>query len=115
MARVKGGINTKRKHKRILDLAKGYWMSRSKQFKKAQEAVLHAGAYAFAGRKLRKRDMRALWITRMNAALKERGMRYSDFIHGMKVKNIAIDRKVLAQIALEYPQVFSSVVTQVQK
>ncbi|CAN5243548.1 50S ribosomal protein L20 [soil metagenome] len=115
MARVKAGTTTNRRHKKVLDLAKGYWMSRSKQFKKAKEAVLHAGQYAFAGRKLKKRDMRSLWITRINAALKVRGVRYNDFIHTMKDKNIIVDRKILAKIALEHPQVFESVITHVQK
>lgn len=115
MVRVKGGTTTNRRHKKVLDLAKGYWMSRSSQFKKAKEAVLHAGQYAFAGRKMKKRDMRSLWITRINAALKLKGVRYSQFIHALKDKNITVDRKILAKIAMEHPQVFESVVTQIQK
>ena len=114
MVRVKAGKNTNRRHKKVLDLAKGYWMSRSKQFKKAQEAVLHAGQYAFAGRKMKKRDMRSLWITRINAALKLKGVKYSEFIHSMKTKQITVDRKVLAKIALDHPTVSDSVIDQVQ-
>lgn len=115
MVRVKGGPASKRKHKKILDQAKGYWQSRSKQFKKAQEAVLHAGQYAFVGRRLRKRDLRRQWITRMNAALKENEMKYSTFIHALKVKKIAVDRKILAQLALDFPQVFDTIVEEVKK
>lgn len=115
MVRVKGGTTTNRRHKKVLDLAKGYWMSRSSQFKKAKEAVLHAGQYAFAGRKMKKRDMRSLWITRINAALKEKGVKYSTFIHTLKEKNITVDRKILAKIAMEHPKVFESVVSHIQK
>ncbi len=115
MVRVKGGTASKRKHNRVLKLAKGYWMSRSKQFKKAQEAVLHAGEYAFAGRKLKKRDFRSLWITRINAALKENGLKYNQFIHTLKTKKSKVDRKIWAQIALEHPTVFDKIVEQMKK
>ncbi len=114
MVRVKKGVNAHRKHKKTLDLAKGYWMTRHKHFRKAEEAVLHAGEYAFAGRRLKRRDLRELWIIRMNAALRNVGTTYSKFINALKKKNISLDRKVLAQIAVEYPQSFSKIVEQVK-
>jgi len=113
MVRVKGGIQNRKNHRKVLGLAKGYRMTRHKQIKVATQAVLHAGQYAFAGRKLRKRDFRSLWITRMNAALGELGVKYSVFIHTLKVKQIELDRKVLSQIAVEYPAAFASLVKQV--
>jgi len=115
MTRVKGGMVSRRKHNRILKLAKGYWMSRSTIFSKAQEAVHHAGQYAFAGRKLKKRDFRSLWIVRINSALKENGMKYNKFIHLLKEKNIKVDRKIWAQIALDHPQVFDNAVKKAQE
>ena len=109
--RVKSGVDTRRKHKKVLKLASGYWMTRHKQFKKAKEAVLHAGQYAYHGRKLKKRDLRKLWITRLNAALREEGSKYSQFINDLKKKNISLNRKVLAQIAFEKPKTFQNIVT----
>ena len=91
-------------------MAKGYWMTRHKQFKKAKEAVLHAGEYAFAGRKHKKRDFRQLWIMRMNAALRELGMKYSIFINKLKVNKIELDRKILSQLAVEHPEIFKRIV-----
>lgn len=114
MSRVKGGMSTRAGHKKVLKLAKGYWMSRHKQFKKAKEAVLHAGEYAFSGRKNRKRDFRSLWITRLNAALSETGINYSGFIAGLKKNKIELDRKVLAQIAVEQPESFKEIVAKVK-
>lgn len=110
MVRIKGGVRTRAKHKKVLKLAKGYWMTRHKQFKKAKEAVLHAGEYAFMGRRLRKRDFRQLWIIRMNAALRELGMKYSVFINKLKVNKIELDRKILSQLAVEQPEIFKKVV-----
>lgn len=115
MVRIKSGTSTNRKHKKVLALAKGYWMSRSKLFKKAQEAVLHAGQYAFAGRKITKRDIRKLWIIRIHAALQEKGIKYSAFIHKLKEKKVIIDRKILSKIALDHPKIFTAVVDEVQK
>ncbi|MDP4010850.1 MAG: 50S ribosomal protein L20 [Candidatus Roizmanbacteria bacterium] len=115
MVRVKGGPAGRNKHKKVLKLAKGYWMSRSTQFKKAQEAVLHAGEYAFAGRKHRKRDMRSLWITRISAALKENGMKYSIFVHKLRERKFEIDRKVLAHLALDFPKVFDTLAQEIKK
>lgn len=110
MVRVKGGIQTRKNHKKVLALAKGYRMTRHKQIKKATEAVLHAGQYAYDGRKLRKRDFRALWITRLNAAVREHGMTYSAFINALVTKKSELDRKVLATIAVEYPKAFAEIV-----
>lgn len=114
MARIKGGMTTRRKHKKVLKLAKGYWMTRSKQIKKAKEAVLHAGEYAFAGRKRRKRDFRQLWIMRLNASVRSMGLTYSSFIKSMKDKKVDLDRKVLSQIAIEYPKAFEKIVEKVK-
>lgn len=114
MVRVKSGIITKKKHKKVLKLAKGYWMTRHKQFKKAKEAVLHAGQYAFAGRKDKKRDFRTLWIIRLNAALGGLGMKYNEFIHKLKLKKVDLDRKILAQIAVEHPKVFEKIVEKIR-
>jgi len=111
MVRVKPGVQTHRKHKKILKLTKGYWMTRHKQIKKAYEAVLHAGEYAFTGRKLKKRDFRRLWITRLNAALAKLNIKYNQFIHLLRKKNVQIDRKILSQIAIDYPKVFEKIVT----
>ncbi|MEK7177508.1 MAG: 50S ribosomal protein L20 [Patescibacteria group bacterium] len=110
MVRIKGGVRSRAKHKKVLKMAKGFWMTRHKQFKKAKEAVLHAGEYAFAGRKHKKRDFRQLWIMRMNAALRELGMKYSIFINKLKVNKIELDRKILSQLAVEHPEVFKKVV-----
>jgi large subunit ribosomal protein L20 len=110
MTRVKSGIATKKKHKKVLKLAKGYWMTRHRQFKKAKEAVLHAGEYAFTGRKDKKRDFRRLWIIRLNAAVRQLGMKYSQFIRLLKDKKVELDRKILSEIAVSYPKVFAKIV-----
>lgn len=89
-------------------------MTRHKQFKKAKEAVLHAGEYAFSGRKRKKRDFRQLWITRLNAAVRELGMTYSKFIQALSAKKIVLDRKVLSQIAIDFPEVFKKIVDRVK-
>jgi large subunit ribosomal protein L20 len=109
MVRVKGGIQTKQNHKKVLKLAKGYRMSRHKQIKKANEAVIHANQYAFNGRKLKKRNFRTLWILRINAILKEKGLKYNLFINSLKTKNIILDRKILAKIACEKPNIFDKI------
>lgn len=114
MVRVKGGITTRRRHKKVLKMAKGYWMTRHKQFKKAKEATLHAGEYAFSGRKRKKRDFRRLWIIRLNAAVRSLGMKYSQFIKALKDKKIEVDRKILSKIALEYPKVFEKIVEKIK-
>ena len=114
MVRVKGGLTTKRRHKKVLKLAKGYWMTRRKQIKKAKEAVLHAGEYAFTGRKDRKRDFRKLWILRINAAIRPLGMTYSALVNRLKTKKVDLDRKILSKIAVDYPQVFEKIVEKVK-
>ena len=114
MVRVKGGIQTKKKHSKVLNLAKGFWMTRHKQFKKAKEAVLHAGEYAFVGRKRTKRNFKLLWIVRLNAALRPLGYTYSHFINMLKLKKVGLDRKILSQIAVEHPTIFSKIVDQVK-
>ena len=100
MARIKGAINAKKKHNRVLKLAKGYRGARSKQFRIAKQSVMRAMASAFAGRKQRKRDMRRLWITRINAAARINGISYSQMMHGLKVAGIDINRKMLAELAV---------------
>ncbi len=114
MARVKRGVTAHKKHKKILKLAKGYRMSRHRLIKVANEAVLHAGEYAFMGRKRKKRDFRRLWIIRINAALKELGMKYNQFIRNLKTKKIELDRKVLAKIAVEHPEIFKKIAKKVK-
>jgi large subunit ribosomal protein L20 len=114
MVRVKSGVQTRRHHKKVLKQAKGFWMTRHKQFKKAKEAVLHAGEYAFTGRKDKKRDFRQLWILRINAAVRTLGLTYSQFIQKLTAKKIDLDRKILSKLALEYPKVFEKVVEKVK-
>lgn len=113
--RVKSGIVTRRRHNKILGLTKGYRMSRSTIVSKAHEAILHAGEYAFHGRKLRKRDFRSLWIMRINAQLKQLNVTYHEFIHRLKHNNIAIDRKILARFADQHPAIFAKIVETAQK
>lgn len=108
--RVKTGTVRKRKHKKLLALAKGYRMTKHRLVKPASEAVLHAGEYAFAGRKRRKRDFRRLWITRINAALSGYDLSYSRFIAGLKKAKIEIDRKILADLVISDPDTFKNIV-----
>ncbi|MCL5003653.1 MAG: 50S ribosomal protein L20 [Patescibacteria group bacterium] len=110
--RVKGGFVQRRKHKKVLKRAKGYFGARSKLFRRAQEAVLHAGQYAFAGRKDRKSNFRRLWIMRINAALEPFGVKYSQFLKNLGDKKIKLDRKIMAELALKYPQIFEQLVSQ---
>ena len=112
MSRVKSP--SRKKHKKLLALARGFKTARHTRYKTAREAVLHAGQYAFAGRKLRKRDFRTLWIERLNAAVREHDLSYSKFISGLKKANIQLDRKVLSEMALSDPQTFEKIVTQVK-
>jgi len=97
MARVKGAMMTRKRRNKVLKLAKGYWGSKSKHFKMANQAVMKSLTYAYTGRKLKKRDFRSLWITRISAACKMNGMNYSTFMHGLKVAGIEINRKMLAE------------------
>lgn len=110
MTRVKRGMMTKKRHKRLLKQTKGYWGQRSNIFKRAKETLLRAMAYAFKGRKLRKRDMRALFITRISAAAKSHGTSYSKFIAGLKKSNVQLNRKMLSQIAVFEPKAFTQLV-----
>lgn len=115
MPRVKTGYTRRRRHKKVLKMAKGYRMTRHRLYKVAHEAILHAGQYAFAGRKLRKRQFRRLWITRLNIALRQLGTKYSEFIHKLKSKNINLNRKVLSEMAINQPEAFKSLVKSVLK
>ena len=115
MPRTKGGPRGYKKHKKILKATKGYRGTRSKLFRPAHEAYLHAGEYAFAGRKLRKRDFRRLWIQKINAALKSFDISYSRFIHKLNNSKIELDRKSLADIALNDPKTFEKIVKEVKK
>ena len=110
MARVKGAMMTRKRRKKILKAAKGYWGAKSKHFKMAKQAVLKSGNYAFAGRKQKKRDMRRLWITRISAQAKVCGMNYSTFMNGLKKANINLNRKMLSQIAIEDKAAFAALV-----
>ena len=115
MPRVKGGVRTRRRHKKILKLAKGYRGSRSKLFKRANEAVIRAGEHAFAGRRIRRRDMRRLWITRISAGLKGKEINYSRFIAGLNKAKIQINRKILADLAITDPKAFEQVVSKAKE
>ncbi len=110
MARVKGALHTHKRHKRVLKLAKGYRGAKSKQFRTAKQAVMKSGVYAYVGRKLKKRDFRRLWIARINAATRMNGMSYSQFMHGLKVAGIDINRKMLADLAVTDAAAFTSLV-----
>lgn len=109
MARVKRGVTSHQKHKKLLDLTKGYKGGRSKLVKQAKEASLHAGQYAFAGRRQRRRDMRRLWITQMGIALKKEGLSYSKFMGTLKAKNILLNRKMLSELAVHNFDAFKKV------
>ncbi len=110
MARIKRGFTKHRRHKKVLRAARGYFLGRSKLFKAAHEAVMHAMAYAYRDRRNRKRDMRRLWIIRINAAARLNGVTYGKLIHLLKVSGIAIDRKMLADLAVRNPGAFARIV-----
>ena len=107
MPRVKGGPFTRRRHKKVLKATKGQWGARSRLFKRANEALLKSRAYAYRDRRRRKRDFRRLWIQRINAASRQHDLSYSQFIHGLKQAGVTLDRKVLADMAVHEPEVFS--------
>ncbi len=109
MARVKGAMMTRKRRKSVLKAAKGYWGAKSKHFKMAKQAVLKSGNYAFVGRKRKKRDMRSLWIARINAQAKVCGMNYSTLMHGLKLAGIELNRKMLAEIAVADKEAFASI------
>ena len=110
MARVKGAMMTRKRRNKVLKLAKGYWGSKSKRFKMANQAVMKSLTYAYTGRKLKKRDFRSLWITRISAACKMNGMNYSTFMHGLKVAGIEINRKMLSEMAISNPAAFTQLI-----
>ncbi len=110
MARVKGGVATKKRRNRVLKLAKGYRGAKSKQFRTAKQAVMKSMSYAFVGRKLRKREFRTLWIARINAAARMNGLSYSRFMNGLKNANIEMNRKMLADLAISDAAAFASLV-----
>ena len=110
MARIKGAMMTRKRRKKTLKLSKGYWGAKSKHFKMAKQAVMKSGNYAFIGRKARKRDFRRLWITRISAACRMNGVSYSVFMNGLKKANIALNRKMLAEIAVADEAAFTALV-----
>ena len=112
MARVKGALMTRKRRKSVLKAAKGYWGAKSKHFKMAKQAVMKSGNYAFAGRKLKKRDFRSLWIARINAQAKANGINYSQFMHGLKKAGIDLNRKMLAELAVNDKAAFAALVEQ---
>ncbi len=108
MARVKGAMMTRKRRNKVLKAAKGYWGSKSKHFKMAKQAVMKSGNYAYIGRKQKKRDFRALWITRISAQAKVNGMNYSTLMHGLKVAGVDLNRKMLAEIAVSDKEAFAA-------
>ena len=110
MARIKGGLNAKKKHNRVLKLAKGYRGARSKQYRVAKQSVMRALTSSFAGRKEKKRQFRRLWIARINAAARLNGLSYSKFMYGLKLAQIDINRKMLSEMAISDPEGFASLV-----
>lgn len=115
MARVKGAIMTRKRRKKTLKLAKGYWGSKSKHFKMAKQQVMKSGNYAFVGRKQKKRDFRNLWITRINAACRAEGINYSTFMNGLKKSGIELNRKMLSEMAIQDATSFSALIQTAKK
>ena len=115
MARVKGAMMTRKRRNKTLKLAKGYWGAKSKHFKMANEQVMKSLKYAYIGRRLKKRDFRQLWIARINAACKMNGMNYSTFMHGLKLANVEINRKMLAELAVNDKAAFTQLVEAAKK
>ena len=110
MARIKGAVMTRKRRNKMLKAAKGYWGAKSKHFKMAKQAVMKSGNYAFAGRKMKKRDFRRLWITRISAEAKNNGVNYSTFMNGLKKAGIDLNRKMLAEIAVYDKAAFAALV-----
>ena len=115
MARVKGAMMTRKRRNKILKMAKGYWGAKSKHFKMANQAVMKSGSYAYTGRKLKKRDFRQLWITRITAACKMNGMNYSTFMNGLKKAGIVINRKMLSELAVNDKAAFAQLTETAKK
>ena len=113
--RVKGGPVTHRRHKKILKMTKGQWGTKHRLFRRANEAMMKSQWYAYRDRRNRRRDLRRLWIARINAASRLNGMNYSRFVHGLKQADVELDRKVLADIAVRDPQAFASIVETVKQ
>ncbi len=111
MARVKRGVHAKKKHREVLERAKGFRGARSRRFKTAKEAVMHAERYAYRDRRRKKRDFRRLWITRINAAARQQGLSYNRFMHGLKLAEVEVDRKVLADLAVRDATAFGELVS----
>ena len=114
MSRVKRGVTSHKKHKKVLNLTRGHRGGRSKNIKEAKSSLLHAGEYAFAGRKLRKRDMRKLWIIQLGNAVRMEGLSYSKFMSSLKTKEIKLDRKTLADLAVHHIEDFRKIVAEVK-
>ena len=114
MTRAKTGITRAKRHRKVRKMAKGYKHSASRRYKTAKEAVLHAGQYAYVGRKQKKRNLRKLWIVRLNAASREHGMKYSELIAALKKNNVELDRKILSDIAVRDPETFEKIVAEVK-
>ena len=112
MARVKGAMMTRKRRNKVLKAAKGYWGAKSKHFKMAKQAVMKSGNYAFAGRKMKKRDFRSLWITRISAQAKVNGINYSQLMHGLKKAGIVMNRKMLSEIAVSDKEAFAALCAQ---
>ncbi len=112
MARVKGAMMTRKRRNKVLKAAKGYWGAKSKHFKMAKQAVMKSGNYAFAGRKMKKRDFRSLWITRISAQAKVNGINYSQLMYGLKKAGIVMNRKMLADLAVSDKEAFAAIVAQ---
>ena len=110
MARVKGAMMTRKRRNKVLKMAKGYWGAKSKHFKMANQQVMKSLTYAYVGRRLKKRDFRRLWITRISAACKMNGVNYSTFIHGLKAAGVSLDRKMLSELAVSNPAAFTQLV-----
>ena len=110
MARIKGAMMTRKRRNKVLKMAKGYWGSKSKHFKMANQQVMKSLTYAYVGRRLKKRDFRQLWITRISAAVKMQGMNYSTFMHGLKAAGVEINRKMLAELAVNNEAAFAQLV-----
>ncbi|BAK98818.1 50S ribosomal protein L20 [Oscillibacter valericigenes Sjm18-20] len=115
MARVKGAMMTRKRRNKVMKLAKGYWGDKSKHFRIANEAVMKSLSYAYTGRRLKKRDFRQLWITRISAACKINGMNYSTFMHGLKTAGVTINRKMLAEMAVNDTAAFAQLVEMAKK
>ena len=115
MARVKGAMMTRKRRNKILKMAKGYWGAKSKHFKMANQAVMKSGVYAYVGRKRKKRDFRRLWITRLSDACKLNGMKYSTFMNGLKKAGIEMNRKMLAELAVNDKAAFTQLTETAKK